>query len=159
MVQDRALYGRVRREVDAIRQGRTVLQTSIKSIYEGTLLSSVFAETLRLHFTSILPVTPMRGALSVGKWSIPQGSYGMICTGVSHKNPEIWNTKNGLHPVDSFWADRFIVDPSDSSSGPVKPEAREELQVKPSEYDKPQFSSEGLNSTWFPFGGKLTHFA
>jgi hypothetical protein len=154
VVQDRDLYRRVRREVDEIRQGKLLMQTSKLDISSNALLSSIFAETLRIHSTSLLPITPTGGQLFLGKWSMPKGSYGMICAGVCHRNTQVWNTKDGLHPLDSFWADRFIVDPSDPMSGPIKPEVREELQVKLVRSNKPYYSIEGLEGTWVPFGGK-----
>jgi hypothetical protein len=75
-------------------------------------------------------------------------------------NKDVWNTKGGRHPVESFWAERFIVDPADPLSGPNTPgvglaesstgaENVEERRKK-----QPYFTTEGLEGSWIPFGGK-----
>ncbi|GAW17254.1 hypothetical protein ANO14919_067090 [Xylariales sp. No.14919] len=42
-------------------------------------------------------------------------------TRVQHTNETIWNTKGRQNPLDSFWAERFLVDPTNNtSSGFIK---------------------------------------
>ena len=70
----------------------------------------------------------------------------------------LWNTKDGEHPVDTFWADRFLEYPGDPSSGPIKKKEREGSQpAKQSSFDtvdnEPKFSLAGTNGVWVPYGG------
>lgn len=69
----------------------------------------------------------------------------------------IWNTKNGDHPVDSFWADRFLIYPNDPSSGPLKNKATKEAEppssIPPNTIKGPKFSLSGTNGVWLPYGG------
>lgn len=40
---------------------------SIEQLLSNDLLSSIYAETLRLHIISFIPVVPMHGDLKLGK--------------------------------------------------------------------------------------------
>lgn len=56
----------------------------MKRLSASPLLSSIYAETLRLHVSVSVPVVPMYGELNLGKWRIPKSSYGLIPTGISY---------------------------------------------------------------------------
>ncbi|KEY72657.1 hypothetical protein S7711_09157 [Stachybotrys chartarum IBT 7711] len=152
VLQDQALQSRVRKGVNDLCGERPLSHVHIKELTTQTLLSAVYAETLRMYVTVFVPVVPLHGVLDLGKWRIPQGSYGLMNAGVAHKNKDVWNTRAGAHPVDSFWADRFIIDPADPLSGPVRPESRDKygMVVKG---DEPFCASEGLEGFWIPYGG------
>lgn len=66
-----------------------------------------------------------------------------------------WNTMNGQHPVESFWSDRFLIDPSIPDSGPVHPSLRKKtLHHEINNGVTPFFSMEGCEGAWVPYGGK-----
>jgi cytochrome P450 len=159
VVQDKELQERVRRRVDDIAGSTPLTEIPSRHLTSDALLSGIFAETLRLYVTVFVPVINMHGDLDLGRWRIPQGSYGLMNAGIAQRNEDVWNTRQGAHPVDSFWADRFIVDPADPESGPVRPEARQKYGAASSAGaeadvpDKPYFSTEGLDGSWIPFGG------
>ena len=61
----------------------------------------------------------------------------------------------------SKYSKRFIVDPSDPSSGPVRPDVMHEVgsEKKRSEEahkDQPFVSMNGLEGSWIPYGGQLS---
>lgn len=76
-------------------------------------------------------------------------------------NPEIWNagTPDDPHPLDRFWADRFLVYPDDPSSGPSRRDlsTTAKLQRKSDSGFKretgPRFSMDGVTGGWIPYGG------
>jgi cytochrome P450 len=63
-----------------------------------------------------------------------------------------------MHPVGTFWADRFLINPRDVSSGPISPAVRETqtgwTAAQRADGDgEPFYSTEGLEASWFPYGG------
>ncbi|KAH0592275.1 hypothetical protein MHUMG1_10021 [Metarhizium humberi] len=157
-LQDASLHQRLRRDLDELCNGKSLKDVHHKELTGHVLLSAIFAETLRLHMTVLMPVIPLDSELDLGRWRIPRASWGFINAGVAHHNEHVWNTKGGLHRVESFWADRFIVDPADPSSGPSRHQSRH--QYAQSRHDdghnsKPYFSLEGLEGSWVPFGGRF----
>jgi hypothetical protein len=153
VLQDRALKRRVRGELQNMCSEATLSTLASKELTHNVLLSSIYAETCRKYITVFIPVIPRYGDLDLGRWRTPQSSYGLINSAVAQMNPDVWNDREGAYPVDSFWADRFIVDPSDPLSGPVRPENRAKYGVKPGDATQPYFSTEGLEGSWIPFGG------
>jgi hypothetical protein len=105
----------------------------------------------------------------------------MVNTYASHMDEGFWNTRGGKYPVDSFWAERFIIDPEDAGSGPVRGDVQVQGYKKPvappsvsvpssgaggdsggekgqvqsegKEKQDPFFSVQGLEGAWIPYGG------
>ncbi|KAK3302917.1 Pfs, NACHT and ankyrin domain protein [Chaetomium strumarium] len=143
--------------------------------HASPVLSSVFAETLRLHSTMYSMLTARGADAHLGKWRLPQGQIGVVNTGLSHMDEQVWNTGGGAHPLASFWANRFLVYPGDPDSGPLNRERRmraDAAVAKPKpkldegqEYASsgavdpggPTFSLEGLEGSWIPYGGEFGH--
>lgn len=127
----------------------------------NALLNSIYTEILRRHvMTHVLVSAPADEDVFVGRWMLPRGSVGVLNSGISHMDTTFWNTRNGQYPVTKFWAERFLVDPSDPDSGPINPAHRQGPYSQPSNQqrgenseDKPYFSMEGTEGSWFPFGG------
>lgn len=136
-------------------------QLDAKKLSSDALLCSVYAETLRRHgMTHFLVSAPADSDVDLGRWLLPRGSVGVLNSGISHMDATFWNTRNGQHPVTEFWADRFLVDPHDPESGPINPAHRQGPYSRPSDRqpsdmgnDKPYFSMEGTEGSWFPYGG------
>lgn len=132
------------------------------------MLQSVFAETLRLRMTFFITRYTKRQEIRLGNWSLPKNKVIFVPTSVAHLDATTWSEgKEGEHPLEEFWAHRFLVYPNDPWSGPrrkdpalIKPAAdpvpRTNSQAAESESEKlgePKFSMEGLYSSWIPFGG------
>ncbi|KAI4185317.1 MAG: hypothetical protein L6R41_004204 [Letrouitia leprolyta] len=138
------------------------------------LLQSLYAETLRLRVAVLVVREPAKENYSFRGWHIKKDEVLSISTRNEAMNKEIWNTggEGDPHPLDTMWADRFIVDPGDPSSGPLR--VAKGRRQKPSivvtkengepEPSKPYFSTDGLSTSWIPYGGGTSlcpgrHFA
>ncbi|PHH62127.1 hypothetical protein CDD81_7558 [Ophiocordyceps australis] len=139
--------------------GATFPNARISSMPSPTLLStdallcSIYAETLRLHATTnFLVCVPPATDVRLGEWLLRPGSLGVVNSGMAHMDAEFWNTRRGRHPLSSFWARRFIIDPRDSDSGPVNPQCAS-YSPPAGEHAAPYFSLDGTAGSWIPYGG------
>lgn len=121
---------------------------SFKELESIPLLNSLYAETLRYGVQIHIPRTAPHRPIRLGGITIPEDKLIIANTWLSHTDEDVWNTKGGKHPLNEFWAERFLVDPNDETSGPVK---HHNLQ-KPDTKD-PYFSLDGLDGAWIPYGG------
>ena len=160
-IQDPDVVYRAREEVAAhFPEGQWHSRdTDPKRLLDLPLLSSIYAESLRLHIKVFFFASSPHSDVLLGKWKLPREGLGLVNTDIPHTDTSVWNTKNGLHPVDSFWAERFLVDPSDSSSGPLNTQFTKPNDAMPEhEHEKAgqrkYFSTEGLGGSWIPYGGK-----
>ncbi|KAK4150898.1 cytochrome P450 [Chaetomidium leptoderma] len=126
-------------------------------LHHQPLLSSIYAETLRLHLQAyVTRASPHRDVAIGRRWALPRGKVCMVNTYASHMDESFWNTRAGRHPVGEFWADRFLIDPLDEGSGPVRGDVGREVYTRPGEEEKEQkpfFSVQGLEGAWIPYGG------
>ncbi|KAK5625606.1 hypothetical protein RRF57_001322 [Xylaria bambusicola] len=123
---------------------------------EVPILSSVYAETMRMYINIYSMYSSPYEDVNLGKWVLPKGAHALVMSHPNHMDASFWNTRNGKHPVQTFWADRFMVDPCDPNSGPVNPElCKTPRQEKPSSEQKPYFSLEGCQGAWLPYGGRF----
>lgn len=112
---------------------------------------------------------------------IPRDKAVAISSYSAHHDENQWNTgsKDKPHPLDEFWAERFVVYHNDSSSGPLKKrynrDAQKQMHTQPqpalsaSDVERtaiessaspispslaaPRFSDDGLAGIWIPYGG------
>ncbi|KAI1484554.1 Pfs, NACHT and ankyrin domain protein [Biscogniauxia mediterranea] len=160
IIKDPDLLRRVRSNIQTNFGSAPLVDVDHKSLSRDPLLSSIYAETLRLYVKTYFMVSSPHTDVPLGKWVLPKGKIGLLNAGLSHMDTTFWNTKNGQHPVDSFWADRFLIYPSDPSSGPVNPSIREaqhhkDQKARTNEHERtdPVFSMDGTEGSWFPYGG------
>lgn len=153
--QEHELLARVRRSVDHVE----CVPENTKEIVKTPILESVYLETLRLYVKSYFLTTSPLADINLPKWHIPKGKMIFVNSGISHMDQDFWNTKNGLRPVEKFWADRFITDPKDASSGPMLPhlaqEARASKRSTLKSEEAPYVSTDGLDGSWIPYGGEF----
>lgn len=158
---DKGLSNRVQDEVKSLSKNQSLADIDLKILSKSPLLSSIYAETLRLHVKSFTVASSPLSDISLGRYRLPKGEVGLINSHLSHMDEDFWSTKNGAHPLKSFWADRFLTNPTDPSSGPRKvtihdpsSEISEEITQDESGDSKPYFSLKGLDGSWIPYGGK-----
>lgn len=135
---------------------------NIDALCHNALLQSIWYETLRLYVALFI----VRGSdhenfhLNKG-YNIGKGEMIVLDTYAAHHDPAVWNigdTKNP-HPLDKFWAERFLVYPNNPNSGPLKPKSslgmdnRLPTKIQQGEPEAPKFSNSGLSGAWIPFGG------
>lgn len=78
-------------------------------------------------------------------------------------NPHVWNagTPENPHPLDTFWADRFLIYSNDPMSGPARKDilsvkgkhGGSRMMEEKSLETEPRFSLEGVAGGWIPYGG------
>jgi len=127
------------------------------------LLQSVYAETLRLRVAVLVVRQPARDNFSFRGWHIKKNEVLSVATRTEAMNEEIWSSggEGDPHPPDTFWSDRFIVNPEDPSSGPLRlPKQKKNKRAfgSPShraadDVGKARFSMDGLSASWIPYGG------
>lgn len=157
VVRDVSLCSEVRQGLaDTIEPGAW-LKFDLKKLEKQPLLLSLYAETLRFGVQIHVPRTSPHRDLNIRNMLIPQNKLMLVNTWLAHTDENVWNTKAGAFPLDSFWAQRFLIDPNDPSSGPTKkrsqPRATTESSVGTAR--EPYFSTEGLEGAWIPYGGKF----
>ncbi|KAF2267291.1 cytochrome P450 [Lojkania enalia] len=152
--RDPSLLARVRQTLKDSFGDRPVSEIDANELILDPLLSSIQAETLRLYVNVCVMVSSPHTNVSLGRWWMPKGAVGLVSSGITHMDQNFWNTKDGAHPVGSFWADRFINDPRDPSSGPVSSNVQDHSIRYNTKIDgKPSFSLQGLEASWMPYGG------
>jgi hypothetical protein len=155
VLKDASLLSRVRESFDKQLKRTALVDLNLSDLIKDPLVSSVQAEVLRLYVNVCVMVNSPHSDVPLGKWWMPKGSTALVHSSVTHKDERFWNTQDGIHPVQSFWADRFITDPNDKLSGPVQPALRDKDLPDPQRNDgKPYFSLQGLEASWMPYGGK-----
>lgn len=153
-----SLLLRVRSEVESclIQSSTAEMAFDITKLCNNPLLQSIYAETLRLRVCNFVIRSPDRGDLNVGDWYFPKNKLIAISSHTAHMDKAVWNTGSDEDPhlIEDFWADRFLVYPGDSGSGPLKTStiAHDERQKNESPHG-PRFSTEGLAGIWIPYGG------
>lgn len=162
---DPALLERARKDVEDSLQPSSDAGApetlNIPKLCSKPLLQSMYAEALRLNTGIVVGRTPFNGPLRVGEWLFPKGQMILLSSRTAAMNAEIWNTgtTDEPHPLDTFWADRFVVYPDRPQSGPLKNPAPQAEKL-----EAPEYSMRGLSGAWFPYGGGLgmcpgRHFA
>lgn len=162
--RDADLLSRARAEVEAAiipspEPGKP--EVDIVKLCSSPLMQSIYAETLRLRVALIVTRTPERQDFHAGEWFFPKGNVIALSSRSAAMNPEIWNagTPHEPHPLDQFWADRFLLYPDDPASGPSKKDlsTRPQLEIQSDRGFKqtaePRFSMENVAGGWIPYGG------
>ncbi|OLN97390.1 Cholesterol 7-alpha-monooxygenase 1 [Colletotrichum chlorophyti] len=146
----------------------------LAALSSAPLLNSVYRETLRLHVAGTI------GRKSVGtglrlhgdsQQTLPDGSTAMSANWLGGLDESFWNTGrtlNGVaeHPVESFWAERFLEYPDDPTSGPIQKQPSQLRAQRACAHDHSASAkhsrddskarltnSPALRGHFFPFGG------
>lgn len=160
--RDEELLRRVRHDLEEFlsKQTRTIHEIDPQQLAKDVpLLSSIYAETMRLYIRIYSMYSSPYEDVNLGRWVLPKGVLALVMSHPNHMDALFWNTRGGKHPVQTFWADRFMVDPSDPGSGPINPECYKTApwHEQPRSEKKPYFSLEGCQGAWLPYGGKSHH--
>ncbi|PLB54879.1 cytochrome P450 [Aspergillus steynii IBT 23096] len=157
MYRDLSVLKEVRQSCGGHGARQSPLDIDIKSLEKHPILLSLYAESLRFGVQIHIPRSSPHKDLQIGGQSVPKRKMILINTWLSHINDSVWNTRDGLHPLDTFWPRRFLVNPGDDGSGPTKrhnPGVDSQLNTEASRKPVPEtFSLEGLDGVWIPYGG------
>ncbi|WKT54373.1 Cytochrome P450, E-class, group I [Fusarium oxysporum f. sp. vasinfectum] len=167
---DASLLRRVRHQISPAFQSTEVgEQPDIKVLMKDPLLNSIYYETLRLRVASTVGRTSLDDQLCLaGGWKIKAGVPVMFTGWLAGLDESCWNTVQDLsggrpqHPLEAFWAERFLDCPGSSSiSGPAKKKRVQPARESPqrptthmgTEDERSRASVAGLRGHFFPFGG------
>ncbi|KAJ5983938.1 hypothetical protein N7481_006037 [Penicillium waksmanii] len=156
--QDPSLLDRVREEVKMCENGDAETIFDIDKLLQSPLLQSIYAEVLRLRVHIFIVRAPKKYSLNIRDWCIPTGKTLLMSSTPAHMDTDAWNTGvNNEHPLDSFWAERFIKVPSDGQSGPRKypgQMASSSAESKcPHDTSQGRFAIDDVEGSWIPYGG------
>ena len=137
---------------------------NVDSLCSMPILQSMYAETLRVYTSLFALRSAVREDFRIGGFAIPKDELIAVDSRVAAMNKQFWNTgattkhPEGAHPVDQFWAERFLVYPKDPTSGPLRfnpstPKAPSAETSFHSNGNCPHFTMDGLAGAWLPFGG------
>ena len=137
---------------------------NIEVLCTQPLLQSMYAETLRLYTSLFALRSAAHRSVDVDKFTIPQADLIAVDSRVCAMNSHLWSTgslgNDGQehHPLDCFWAERFIIRPGEPTSGPLRFDSNKARSSYPDATARgpgqnPYFSLDGLSGGWVPFGG------
>jgi len=152
--RDPSLLSRIRAELAAANVTDIVSPEDIEKILALPLLQSVHSEVLRLRVEVQSVFTSEKEEIRINEWRFPKKSLILVPTGPAHRDPNFWNTRDGLFPLHTFWADRFLANSNDPGSGPIrKSEAAVAKALrKQSKDNTPKYISAGMNDSFMPYG-------
>ncbi|KAM5349734.1 hypothetical protein ACJ41O_006239 [Fusarium nematophilum] len=141
------------------------LSFDIDRLCSGPLLNSIYCETLRVRVAAPVGRASLIPNLNFGRWRMKQG-VGMLSTSwTGGHDADFWNVgqtmPNGSveHPVDSFWAERFLRYQDDPTSGPVRKAgvkfttSGKTPKRTPEDDRNARVVTEGTQGYWYPYGG------
>lgn len=158
-LSDESLTYRMRHELSM----DNLAHLDLPSLGSAPLLNSVYRETLRLHVAGATG----RTSPQTGFGSHQAGTVTMTASWLGGLDTTFWNEGPVVdsvpkHPVDTFWAERFLHYPDDPGSGPLRKADNYPLadqfpiisDTKTTTDDSTAtLSTSGLRGHWFPFGG------
>ena len=157
-IGDSSVFLEVQQEVARATDSASDLTFRLKQLGQQPLLLSLYAETLRFGVQIHIPRHTPHQALNIGHRTIPSNEVLIFNTWLAHTDKAVWNTRHGTHPVEQFWARRFLIDPKDADSGPIKSrhKVNSDLSSGAEDNGKIRYSTDGLEGAWIPYGGETT---
>ncbi|KAF4981746.1 hypothetical protein FZEAL_2548 [Fusarium zealandicum] len=141
------------------------LSFEIDKLCSGPLLTSIYCETLRVRAAAPVGRASLVPNLHLGKWRLKQGVAMLSMSWIAGRDASFWNTGRVLpdgaeeHPLDSFWAERFLQYHDDPTSGPIrkhdaKTSTPDKSTTRTFEDDRTaRVVTEGTQGHWYPYGG------
>ncbi|KAF2726544.1 cytochrome P450 [Polyplosphaeria fusca] len=153
--RDPGLLTRIRLELDSMTELPENHCRWVEELMALPLLQSVYAEVLRLRTDVQTVFRNNRDDIRINEWIFPKKSLLLIPTRPAHMDNDYWNTRQGRHPLDRFWADRFLAYPGDAQSGPSLHNNRRMEGTKDIHTVNkagPKFIASGTSDSWIPYG-------
>ena len=172
LLRDRDLLTRASYETDTccITSPSEPISFDMTKLCNRPLLQSCYAETLRKYVAVYIIRQPEHDDARVLDYRVPEGKTMVISSAMAHMDPRNWRTgPQGQHPVDTFWAERFLTyGTSSPQQRPLSPRAPSNLSPttsaiaepagvlsRPDDLSEAKFSLSGYSGAWVPFGGGI----
>jgi cytochrome P450 len=156
---DATLLSRVRAELRAADFQSFTTNAAVDKLISLPLLQSIYSEVLRLRVEVQHVLYSNHDEIQINEYRFPRRQIIMVPSGPAHMNADAWNTRDGEHPLDTFWADRFLVYPNDPLSGPArKSPSSPPSPTSPtsptttSDPGKPKFKDSSVSDSFIPYG-------
>lgn len=138
--RDPELLARVRGEVSLCKRTNDgsvhAAQFDIDQLLRQPVLQAVYAETLRLRMHFYIIRMSDKVDLKIQDWIIPRRKIIVTSTTAAHHDAKRWNTGlNDEHPINEFWAGRFLKESKNAANETVT------------------FSTKETEGLWIPYGG------
>lgn len=142
--------------------GKSTIDTEV--LCTMPILQSMYAESLRLYTSLFSMRSAIHGDFKLGGYTVPKNELIGVDSRVSAMDKDTWNTgdtiadSKGPHPLDEFWAERFVQYPNNPDSGPLRPNPERRQTSSTANAETPsghdgRFTTEGLAGAWTPYGG------
>jgi cytochrome P450 len=159
--KDRELLSRVLPELQtavvspADQDPSEPLQFDLSPVLASPLLQSIYAEVLRMRISLMVTRMPDRGDFKYGPWTFKHNSYIALPSAYIGYHGGAWapHTKDGKHPVNKFWAERFLVPSDEEADKQDSKKIRNSTTEKTPTATKMKFSTEHVEGIWTPYGG------
>jgi len=112
MMQDGDLLTRARVEANTCRMTNTAKPAcfDVTKLCSQPLLQSSYAEALRLYVAVYIIRKPEHENARILDYEIPKDKMIVVSSAMAHMDKRNWNLgPRGEHPVEKFWADRFLT--------------------------------------------------
>jgi cytochrome P450 len=139
---------RVRAELE---EANFVSSRDIDKLLSLPLLQSIYAEVMRLRTEVQHVLYSKNDDIQINEWRFPKQHIVLVPSGAAHRNENFWNTMDGQHPLNRFWADRFLVYPNDPRSGPLK-KATKVPALETANCGTPKYKESGMSDAFIPYG-------
>lgn len=161
--RDPALLAKTRKEAEGCKKADSSA-LDIKLLLKNALFQSIYAEVLRMRVHMLITRVPKSIGMNINSWVVPPGEMLVMSSTIAHMDETAWNTgKSNEHPVDTFWAERFLsydgMEDGGRKKTPNPPTATPATQASnPQQPGKcpagvASFTTKRLDGSWFPFGG------
>lgn len=159
--KDRELLSRVLPELQAgilspaDQDPSKPLRFDLSPILASPLLQSIYAEVLRMRISLMVTRMPDRGDFQYGPWKFEHGAYIALPSAYIGYHEDAWAhlTQDGKHPINTFWAERFLVPSADEADKSDSKMAQKPMTEKSTKATEMQFSTEHVEGIWTPYGG------
>ncbi|KAK4136292.1 cytochrome P450 [Trichocladium antarcticum] len=137
----------------------------VSALCSKPLLNGIHLESLRFCTAATSARNPVIDDFRICGWRIPRDALMLSISWFGAHDARFWNTGRTLpdgtpeHPVDAYWAERFLEYPDDPASGPVrKPAAasRRPAAKRTPAHDKTAKAishTAALGGYFYPYGG------
>ncbi|KAL2353337.1 cytochrome P450 [Cryomyces antarcticus] len=136
----------------------STLSFDMPQLLVNPLLQSIYSEELRMRVGVMIQRVPLVSNFRIGQWLFPRGKMIVASHWHAARDKKIWNegTDKDPHPVDDFWAERFLVYPDDPESGPAKSTSTAAMPKRERTGDQrpqPVFTTDPVIGSFIPYGG------
>ena len=167
-MRDRSLLTRATSEAEACRSSPAtrLLSFNTTELCNQLLLQSSYAETLRMYVAVYIIRKPEYEDSQVLDYIIPKDRMIVVSSAMAHMDKRNWNVAVlEEHPVDSFWADRFLTAGDSTPRNCSTLSATKVLASTPSvpavadpTPPETRFSLNNYSGAWVSFGGGIHQY-